>query len=55
MIQTKRVYDDPGQGDGFRILVDRLWPRGISKDRAHLDLWLKEVAPSNALRNRRWL
>jgi uncharacterized protein YeaO (DUF488 family) len=50
MIKTKRIYDDPAQGDGFRILVDRLWPRGISKDRAHLDLWLKEVAPSDALR-----
>jgi uncharacterized protein YeaO (DUF488 family) len=50
MIQTKRIYDEPEKKDGFRILVDRLWPRGLSKDRAHLDLWLREVAPSDALR-----
>jgi uncharacterized protein YeaO (DUF488 family) len=50
MMRTKRVYDDPAKGDGFRILVDRLWPRGLSKDRARIDLWLKEAAPSNALR-----
>ncbi len=48
MIKVKRVYDEPSSSDGFRILVDRLWPRGISKDR--IDLWLKEVAPSNELR-----
>ena len=50
MIKTKRVYEDPVKRDGFRILVDRLWPRGLSKNQAKLDLWLKEAAPSNALR-----
>ena len=49
MIKIKRVYDKPTKEDGFRILVDRLWPRGISKEK--VDLWLKEVAPSNDLRN----
>ena len=49
-MRTKRVYEEPVKGDGFRILVDRLWPRGLSKDRAQIDLWLKEVAPSDALR-----
>jgi uncharacterized protein YeaO (DUF488 family) len=44
------VYDDPGPDDGTRVLVDRLWPRGLSKDRAHVDVWLKEVAPSKELR-----
>lgn len=51
-IQIKRVYDEASESDGKRILVDRLWPRGVSKERAKLDLWLKEVAPSNELR--RW-
>ena len=46
----KRVYDDPSPDDGFRVLVDRLWPRGASKQRAALDLWLKEIAPSTELR-----
>jgi uncharacterized protein YeaO (DUF488 family) len=46
----KRVYDDPADDDGCRVLVDRLWPRGVSKERAELDLWLKEVAPSPQLR-----
>jgi len=50
MLKIKRVYDLPDKDDGFRVLVDRLWPRGISKERAHLDLWLKEIAPSDALR-----
>jgi uncharacterized protein YeaO (DUF488 family) len=50
MVRTKRVYEEPVKDDGFRILVDRLWPRGLSKDRAHIDLWLKEVAPRDALR-----
>jgi uncharacterized protein YeaO (DUF488 family) len=50
MIQTKRVYKNPDKGDGFRILVDRLWPRGLTKERAHVDLWMKEIAPSDALR-----
>jgi uncharacterized protein YeaO (DUF488 family) len=50
MLKIKRIYDSPEAGDGFRVLVDRLWPRGISKERAQLDLWLKEIAPSDALR-----
>jgi uncharacterized protein YeaO (DUF488 family) len=49
-IQVKRIYDDPKPEDGFRVLVDRLWPRGISKERAAIDLWRKEVAPSGELR-----
>ena len=49
-IRLKRVYDDPAEDDGFRVLVDRLWPRGLSKERAALDLWAKEVAPSTELR-----
>jgi uncharacterized protein YeaO (DUF488 family) len=51
-VTIKRVYDGPASGDGARVLVDRLWPRGISRERAAADLWLKEVAPSDALR--RW-
>ncbi|MBC9913946.1 DUF488 domain-containing protein [Chitinophaga varians] len=50
MIQIKRVYEDFSESDGYRILVDRLWPRGLSKDKAHVDEWLKEIAPSEALR-----
>jgi len=50
MLKIKRIYDSPEKDDGFRVLVDRIWPRGISKDRAHLDLWLKEIAPSDSLR-----
>ena len=49
-VQTKRVYGDAEAGDGFRVLVDRLWPRGLSKERAALDLWAKDVAPSTELR-----
>lgn len=49
MIKVERVYNSSGS-DGFRILVDRLWPRGLSKDKVKLDLWLKEVGPSNELR-----
>jgi len=49
-IKIKRAYLPFDDGDGFRILVDRLWPRGLSKERAKLDLWLKDVAPSNELR-----
>lgn len=52
MIQAKRIYDPPAADDGARILVDRLWPRGVRKDAARLDGWLKEVAPSDQLR--RW-
>jgi len=50
MVKVKRIYEVPEKADGFRVLVDRVWPRGVSKERAHLDLWLKEVAPSDALR-----
>ena len=50
MLKLKRVYEEPSKEDGFRILVERLWPRGMSKDRAAVDLWLKEVAPSPELR-----
>lgn len=50
MINIKRVYDKPEEKDGFRILIDRLWPRGITRERAKIDLWLKEIAPSNELR-----
>lgn len=49
-VQLKRAYDPPSSRDGTRILVDRLWPRGISKAKARVDLWLKDVAPSTALR-----
>jgi len=49
-VQTKRIYDPPAGTDGFRVLVDRLWPRGVSKERAALDLWMKTVAPSPELR-----
>ena len=48
--RIKRIYDAPADEDGFRVLVDRLWPRGLSKEKAHIDLWMKAVAPSNALR-----
>ena len=50
MIRIKRIYEKPEPSDGYRVLVDRLWPRGISKDRAAVDCWLKEIAPSNGLR-----
>ena len=50
-ILLKRAYEPPEPSDGFRILVDRLWPRGISKDSAHIQLWLKDIAPSTSLRN----
>ena len=49
-IKVKRVYDDPSAEDGIRILVDRLWPRGLKKEAAKLDDWLKEIAPSDELR-----
>lgn len=49
-IILKRIYDEPSETDGYRILIDRLWPRGISKEQAKLDEWLKEIAPSNELR-----
>ncbi len=50
MITLKRIYEPYRKDDGYRVLVDRLWPRGVSKEKAHLDLWLKEIAPSNTLR-----
>ena len=51
-IRIKRIYETPEKGDGKRILVDRLWPRGVSREKAHIHLWLKEIAPSDDLR--RW-
>ena len=51
-ISVKRIYEKPSRDDGFRILVDRLWPRGIAKAKAKVDLWLKAIAPSDALRKR---
>jgi uncharacterized protein YeaO (DUF488 family) len=49
-LRVKRVYEAPSPEDGTRILVDRLWPRGLSKEKAHVDFWLKEIAPSTELR-----
>ena len=49
-VKIKRVYDRPEPSDGFRILIDRMWPRGMSKARAAVDLWDREIAPSNELR-----
>ena len=49
-IHIKRVYDEPAKSDGKRILVDRIWPRGLTKQEARIDLWLKDVAPSTELR-----
>ena len=51
-IWTKRIYDQPARSDGRRILIDRLWPRGLSKDAARIDFWAKSAAPSHELR--RW-
>ena len=50
MVRTKRVYEPAAKGDGYRVLVDRLWPRGMKKEAAKIDLWMKDVAPSDALR-----
>jgi uncharacterized protein YeaO (DUF488 family) len=50
VLKIKRIYELTEKDDGFRVLVDRLWPRGVTKERAHTDLWLKEIAPSDALR-----
>lgn len=50
MIRTKRVYEPLQRSDGVRVLVDRLWPRGLSKEKAKVDLWLKDIAPSDGLR-----
>ncbi|WP_292521509.1 DUF488 domain-containing protein [Methanoculleus sp.] len=52
MIRTKRVYEEPSEDDGTRVLVDRLWPRGVSKAEAKIDRWEKDLAPSSELR--RW-
>jgi uncharacterized protein YeaO (DUF488 family) len=52
VIKIKRIYEEPTPNDGRRILVDRLWPRGLTKEKARVDWWLKEIAPSNELR--RW-
>jgi uncharacterized protein YeaO (DUF488 family) len=49
-VRLKRIYDEPTSGDGYRVLVDRIWPRGVSRQRARIDEWLKEVAPSTQLR-----
>lgn len=49
-IAIKRVYDEPDSNDGQRVLVDRLWPRGLSKDKAKIDVWLRDIAPSTELR-----
>ena len=50
MIAIKRAYEPADQSDGYRVLIDRLWPRGVSRSRAHLDAWAKEIAPSVKLR-----
>ncbi|PYL63113.1 MAG: hypothetical protein DMF24_01305 [Verrucomicrobia bacterium] len=49
-IRLKRLYDKPAKSDGRRVLVDRLWPRGVKKDQARIDQWLKDIAPSTSLR-----
>ena len=50
-IRIKRIYEPADKADGYRILVDRLWPRGVKKEAAHIDTWMKDVAPSADLRN----
>jgi len=52
LVRIKRIYEPAVKGDGYRILVDRLWPRGVSKAEARIDLWMRDIAPSTALR--RW-
>jgi uncharacterized protein YeaO (DUF488 family) len=52
MLQVKRVYEPPSAADGYRVLVDRLWPRGLKRDASRIDLWLEDIAPSTELR--RW-
>jgi uncharacterized protein YeaO (DUF488 family) len=49
-VRLKRVYEDPASTDGYRVLIDRLWPRGVSRERACLDEWARELAPSSGLR-----
>ncbi len=50
LIKIKRIYDKPSQDDGIRILVDRLWPRGLKKENAKIDMWIRDIAPSTELR-----
>ena len=50
MIRIKRIYEAPSKDDGSRVLIDRLWPRGVSKEKAKIDLWFKDIAPSDVLR-----
>jgi len=50
MVRVKRIYEKAEKGDGWRVLVDRLWPRGMTKEAAKIDVWMKDVAPSDALR-----
>jgi len=50
IVRAARVYDEPGADEETRVLVDRLWPRGLSKEKAHVDVWLKDIAPSSELR-----
>jgi len=50
LIKIKRIYESSSEEDGFRILIDRLWPRGLSKESAQIDTWLKDIAPSDSLR-----
>jgi uncharacterized protein YeaO (DUF488 family) len=52
MVRIKRAYEEPSRSDGYRVLVDRLWPRGVKKEALRIDLWAKDLAPSTALR--RW-
>lgn len=49
-VRIKRAYEEPATSDGYRVLVDRIWPRGVSKEKLEADVWLKEVGPSNELR-----
>ncbi len=49
-VRAKRIYDPPERGDGYRILIDHVWPRGVSRERARLDEWARELAPSDGLR-----
>lgn len=50
MVRVKRIYETPAADDGYRVLVDRLWPRGMTRDKAAIDLWAKDIAPSHELR-----
>ena len=50
MFKLKRIYEASEASDGYRVLVDRIWPRGVSKEKARIDLWMKEIAPSDTLR-----